>query len=186
MPETRATGRASPWPFGLMEPGGSFVIPPESVDVVRAAAYAYGRRHGMTFAVRRAPNGVTRCWRADGARESIAQRAPAGRRAVAAVGATPVRIVDGMRVFADQHGAEFVPLDDLLHATLKSGAVRLALERLGQIAEIHPKGAQRAHYAALLGQIRGALAGDGAEPFANALEPPQAHFAMPVDDDDPI
>jgi hypothetical protein len=135
--------------------------------------------------VRVQSNGSARCWRVEPARDADApQRAPAGRRTVVAV--TPARTVDGMRVFADQHGVEFVPLDDLLHATLKSGAVRLALERLGQIAEIHPRGAQRAHYAALLGQIRVALAGDGAEPFANALEPPQAPFAMPVDDDDPI
>jgi hypothetical protein len=78
-----------------------------------------------------------------------------------------------------------VPLDDLLFATLQSGAVRLMLERLGSVAEVHPKGAQRPHYAALLGQIQGALVGDGAESFADALKP-QAPFAMPVDDDDPV
>jgi hypothetical protein len=170
-----------------MESGSSFLVPPESVDAVRVAAYSYGRRHGQTFSVRSGPDGVARCWRTDGtdAREAGGSIA-AGRRIVRAVSSKPVRVVDDVRVFADQHGVEFVPLDDLLNATLKTGNARLALDKLPQVAEIHPNGAQRAHYAALLGQIDGALIGDGAESIAKALAPITAPFDYPDDSEDPV
>lgn len=180
-----STGKRSTWPFALMEPQTSFVVPPESVDALRVAAYAYGRRHGMTFAVRRGADGVTRCWRTDGARADGATVAT-GRRVIRSVGAKPVRQVDDVRVFVDMHGDEFVPLEDLLNATLKTGDTRFALDKLAGIAEIHPEGAQRALYAAQLGQIRGALVGDSAESIANGLEPPQASFPLLDDADDPV
>lgn len=51
------------YPFGEMDVGDSFVIPEGSELSCKYAAYAYGRRWGKTFAVRKQDDGRVRLWR---------------------------------------------------------------------------------------------------------------------------
>ena len=54
----------SKFPFGQMEVGDSFAVPPEiKRSTVNVAAKRYGDKHGMQFTVRRMPDHSLRCWR---------------------------------------------------------------------------------------------------------------------------
>jgi len=52
------------WPFHEMEVGDSFLIPVGWEKTCRASAWAYGKKHGMRFAMRTEKKG-TRIWRTE-------------------------------------------------------------------------------------------------------------------------
>lgn len=52
------------FPFGQMNVGDSFEIPPEiKRHTVAVSAMRYAKRHGMKFTTRKMPDGTFRCWR---------------------------------------------------------------------------------------------------------------------------
>ena len=52
------------YPFGEMEVGDSFAVPPStSRNNVAASASRYGDKHKMKFTVRKYKDGAYRCWR---------------------------------------------------------------------------------------------------------------------------
>jgi hypothetical protein len=54
----------SRYPFGQMEVGDSFVIPPEmNRSTVAVYAWRYAQQHGRKFTTRKMPDGTYRCWR---------------------------------------------------------------------------------------------------------------------------
>lgn len=55
--------RESKYPFRKMEIGDSFGIPLNAQGSVKRIAWAQSRKLGMSFVVRRQPDGLYRCWR---------------------------------------------------------------------------------------------------------------------------
>jgi hypothetical protein len=53
------------YPFGDMRPGESFAVSRDQLPKARAAASAYGRRHGWRFATFKQDDEVWRVWRVE-------------------------------------------------------------------------------------------------------------------------
>lgn len=53
------------YPFATMNPGDSFELTREQLPRARAAASAYGRRHGQRFATYKQSSGLWRLWRVE-------------------------------------------------------------------------------------------------------------------------
>ena len=52
------------WPFGEMEVGDSFTVPPETRERCRSAAASYARQHsGWTYTLQKVDAETWRCWR---------------------------------------------------------------------------------------------------------------------------
>jgi hypothetical protein len=68
VPIPAARGAYSKYPFGDVEVGDSFIVPPGDIDPrvvanrVQVAAKGFGRRNGMLFTTRSTSQGV-RVWR---------------------------------------------------------------------------------------------------------------------------